>query len=108
MSVGLNSSQFLKSSGVPVVLPVKISHQHEPHRVRPGCICEISTKGAKLMKLDGINLGDVLWISRHTRRAKFKVAWIGQLGSELEGKIGVELLEPEKFIWDDELRAKIA
>jgi hypothetical protein len=60
------------------------------------------------MKIDGIGEGDVLWISRHTRRAKFRVVWVGKSGSELEGKMGVESLEPEKFIWDDELRAKLA
>jgi hypothetical protein len=45
------------------------------------------------MKLEGIAEGDVLWI--------------GQSGSDL-GKIGVEGLEPDKFIWDDDLRAKLA
>ena len=60
------------------------------------------------MMLDGIGEGDILWITRHRRRAKFKVVWIGKAGSEFEGKIGVETLEPDKFIWDDELRMKLA
>jgi len=55
----------------------------------------------------GIGEGDILWITRHARRAKLKVVWIGKSSSELEGKIGVETLEPEKFIWDDELRTKL-
>jgi hypothetical protein len=59
------------------------------------------------MKVDGIAEGDVLWIARNTRRAKFKVIWIGQSGPDV-GKIGVESLEPDKFIWDDDLRAKLA
>jgi hypothetical protein len=60
------------------------------------------------MKIDGVAEGDILWIARNTRRAKFKVAWIGKPGSELDGKIGVESLEPEKFIWDDNLRGRLA
>lgn len=107
MSLGLGLS-LRKQNRVSAVLPIKISPHDEPSRVRPACTCEVSARGAKLMKLDGIGEGDVLWITRHARRAKFKVVWIGQPGSELEGKIGVETLEPDKFIWDDELRTKLA
>lgn len=107
MSSGLGLS-LRKESRVFAVLPIKISPCDEPTRVRPACTCEISTRGAKLMKIEGIGQGEILWITRHTRRAKFKVVWIGQTGSEREGKIGVETLEPDKFIWDDELRTKLA
>src|SRR5690242_9465790 len=107
MSGGL-LSQLRKDNRITVVLPVKVSLQAEPNKVRPACTCEISSRGAKLMKIDGVAEGDVLWITRHTRRAKYKVAWIGKSGTDLDGKIGVESLEPEKFIWDDELRGKLA
>jgi len=50
------------------------------------------------MKINGLAAGDVVWIARNTRRAKFKVVWVGVSGSEFEEKIGVESLEPEKFI----------
>src|SRR3954471_12342005 len=96
-----------KPGRVAVVLPIKVSLASEPARARAACTFEIWANGAKLMKLDGIAEGDVLWIARNTRRAKFKVVWIGQSGSDL-GKIGVESLEPDKFIWDDDLRAKLA
>jgi hypothetical protein len=88
-------------------LPIKVSLASEPTQARAACTFEIWANGAKLMKVDGIAEGDVLWIARNTRRAKFKVVWIGQSGSDL-GKIGVESLEPDKFIWDDDLRAKLA
>jgi hypothetical protein len=97
-----------KSGRVAVVLPVKVSLASEPAQARAACTFEIWANGAKLMKMDGIAEGDVLWITRNTRRAKFKVTWIGQAGSDLDGKIGVESLEPDKFIWDDDLRAKLA
>ena len=60
------------------------------------------------MKIDGVGQGDVLWIYRHTRKSRFKVIWVGESGSELDGKIGLESLEPDKFIWDDDLRAKLS
>jgi hypothetical protein len=96
-----------KSARVAVVLPIKISLASEPAQARAACTFEIWANGAKLMKVDGISEGDVLWIARNSRRAKFKVMWIGQSGSDV-GKIGVESLEPDKFIWDDDLRAKLA
>ena len=60
------------------------------------------------MKIEGIGEGDILWIARHTRRAKFRVVWVGTSGSERAGQIGVESLEPDKFIWDDDLRGKLS
>ena len=108
MSTGLSLSQLRRDNRITVVLPVKVSLHSEPTKVRPACTCEVSSRGAKLMKIEGIGEGDILWISRNTRRAKYKVVWIGKSGSDLEGKIGVESLEPEKFIWDDDLRGKLA
>jgi hypothetical protein len=107
MSAG-QSISHRKESRVYAVLPVKVSPHDQPAKVRAACTCEISARGARLMKVDGIGEGDVLWISRHTRRAKFKVLWIGKPGSDLDGKIGVESLEPDKFIWDDDLRSRLA
>lgn len=108
MTVGTGLAQLRKENRVSAVLPIKISPHNEPNRTRPGCTCEISTRGAKLMKIDGIGEGDVLWIMRHRRRAKFRVVWVGTAGSERAGQIGIENLEPDKFIWDDELRGKLA
>jgi len=108
MSLGLTFSRLRRDNRITVVLPVKISPHNEPTKVRPACTCEVSARGAKLMKVEGIGEGDILWIARHTRRAKFKVVWIGKSGSDLDGQIGVESLEPEKFIWDDDLRGKFA
>ena len=107
MSASPTISPIRKEHRTYAVLPVKISSQNEPGKTRSACTCEISTRGAKLMKIDGIREGDVLWISRHTRRAKFKVMWIGKPGSDQDGKIGVECLEPDKFIWDDDLRSRL-
>lgn len=33
-------------------------------KVRPGCVCELSSGGAKLLKIDGISEGDLLWVAR--------------------------------------------
>jgi hypothetical protein len=95
-----------KQERVSAVLPVKISSVDRPSQTLHGCTRDVSSKSASLMKIPGLAEGDVIWIARLNKRAKFKVAWIGSDG-ERAGRIGVELLEPEKFIWDDELRSRL-
>lgn len=107
MSVGPGLSSLRKEKRVSAVLPIKISPHNEPYRTRPACTCEVSTRGAKLMKIDGIGEGDILWIMRNTRRAQFRVVWVGVPGSDRAGQIGVESMEPDKFIWDDDLRGRL-
>ena len=95
-----------KQDRISAVLPVKISSLDRPSQILHGCTRNVSSKSASLMKLPGLAEGDVIWIARLNKRAKFKVAWIGSDG-ERAGQIGVESLEPEKFIWDDELRNRL-
>jgi|SRR5579859_4724986 len=96
-----------KEARVNAVLPVKISPLERPSQILHACTCNVSSKGASLMKISGIAEGDVIWIARQNKRAKFKVSWVGADG-EKAGQMGVESLEPEKFIWDDELRNRLA
>jgi hypothetical protein len=64
--------------------------------------------GARLASLPGINkVGQVIWIQRLNRRAKYKVTWIGQGGTSQAGQIGVECMEPGNVIWENEIKARI-
>jgi len=47
-------------------------------------------------------------LQRHNRRAKFKVTWIGKPGTAQAGQVGLETLEPQNVIWDNELKAKLS
>jgi hypothetical protein len=96
-----------KEARIIAVLPVKISPVNRPAETVHACTCNVSSKGASLMRISGIAEGDVIWIARQNKRAKFKVSWVGADG-ERAGQMGVESLEPEKFIWDDELRNRLA
>src|ERR1700752_1184218 len=108
MAAGPGPAQPRRENRVSAVLPIKISPQSEPNRVRPACTCEISFRSAKLMKIEGIVEGDILWIVRNGRRAKFRVVWVGGAEADRAGQIGVETLEPDKFIWDDDLRGRLS
>ena len=72
------------------------------------CTYEISMVGARLVAVSGITkVGQDIWLQRHSKRAKYRVIWIGQPDTAQAGQIGVEVLEPANSIWENELRVRI-
>jgi hypothetical protein len=61
---------------------------------------DLSQEGARL---DGVGLlttpGQIIEIRRLWRKAKFRVAWTGQVGTAESNQIGVFRLQSEKDIW---------
>jgi len=51
--------------------------------------------------------GQVVWLQRQNRRAKYKIIWVGEAKTSQAGQIGVEVLEPANVIWENELRMRI-
>jgi hypothetical protein len=52
-------------------------------------------------------VGQTIWLQRQNRRARYRVAWIGQEGTSQQGQVGVESLEPANVIWEPEIKARI-
>lgn len=91
-----------------LAVPVKVFPDISSIESHNCCTYEISTNGARLVAPPGIkNAGQVIWLQRQNRRAKYKVAWIGEPGTSLEGQVGVESLEPSNVIWEPEIKARI-
>ena len=89
-------------------MPVKLFL--DPNSANPQLCCtyEISMIGARLVTVSGITkVGQDIWLQRHTRRAKYRVIWIGERDTVQAGQIGVETLEPANVIWENELRIRI-
>lgn len=114
----LTSSSTAKSSAVAVdtrqeqrlhiAVPVKVSPDIRATDWHTCCTYEISLVGARLNALPGISkVGQVIWMQRQNRRAKYKVIWIGQVGTSQAGQVGVELMEPANIIWESEIKARI-
>jgi hypothetical protein len=65
---------------------------------------DLSQEGARL---DGIGFltapGQTIEVRRGWRKARFRVVWIGQVGSTESNQVGVLRLQPEKDIWRVEL-----
>lgn len=91
-----------------LAVPVKVFPDIASLESQNCCTYEISTNGARLVALPGIkSVGQTIWLQRQNRRARYKVAWIGEAGSSLEGQVGVESLEPYNVIWEPEIKARI-
>jgi hypothetical protein len=60
----------------------------------------ISRSGARLDGPSCLNgPGAVIYVKRRWKKAKFRVVWIGQLGTPEAYQLGICLLEPEKKVW---------
>lgn len=91
-----------------VAVPVKAFLTADATNFQLCCTYEISLVGARLVAVSGISkVGQVIWLQRHSRRAKYKVVWIGKEGSAQSGQVGVEVLEPANVIWENELKVRI-
>lgn len=92
-----------------VAVPVKLFLAGDNANFQLCCTYEVSLIGARLVAVSGIaKVGQVVWLQRHSRRAKYKVVWIGIEGTEQANQAGVELLEPGNVIWETELRSRIS
>jgi hypothetical protein len=91
-----------------VAVPVKVFLTETSATFQLCCTYEVSLVGARLVAVSGVTkVGQVVWLQRHNRRAKYKVIWIGQQGTAQANQVGVEVLEPANVIWENELRARI-
>jgi hypothetical protein len=91
-----------------IAVPVKVFPDIRATEWQSCCTYEISILGARLASMPGINkVGQVIWLQRLNRRAKYKVMWIGQSGTSQEGQVGVESMEPGNVIWENEIKARI-
>jgi hypothetical protein len=72
------------------------------------CTFEISMIGARLMAASGVSkVGQIVWLQRNNKRAKFRVMWVGEPGTSHENQVGVETMEPANMIWENELKLRI-
>jgi hypothetical protein len=67
---------------------------------------EVSAVGARLTGIDSVNEGEVIGIQYGDQKARFRVIWVGQPGTEKAGQIGVKSLDESKCIWSAALDAQ--
>jgi hypothetical protein len=90
-----------------IAIPVRVFSDLRPDS-QTCCTYEISAVGARLVAPQGIqDVGQVISLQRNSRRARYKVIWIGKPGTPHEGQVGVETLEPNNMIWDTEIKNRL-
>jgi CheY-like chemotaxis protein len=95
--MGRRSDQRVNSS-----LPVRVFGTDADGKpfVRLARTVNISASGARIGGIR-VNLkpGDIIGVQHGPEKARFKVAWVGKMGTRNAGEIGLLSLEPRKQIW---------
>jgi hypothetical protein len=62
---------------------------------------DISRQGALLEGVGGtFKLGEIISVSYKNNKARFRVSWMGDTGTDRAGQMGVQSIDPAKCIWD--------
>ncbi len=94
---------------LPIAVRVRVFADIESTESHPCCTYEISTIGARLVAPSGVSsVGQIVFLQRHSRRAKYKVVWIGKPDTRHAGQVGVECMEPNSVIWETEIKTRLA
>lgn len=92
---------------VHVALPIRITYWDEDNKpgLEMACTYDISASGARISKLRAVNqAGEIVAVERGRNKAYCRVVWIGDEKSKLHGQIGLQCVEPDRNIWENELR----
>lgn len=93
---------------VHVAVPVKVFLDANSVNFQLCCTYEISMIGARLVAVTGVEkVGQILWLQRHNKRAKYRVIWVGEPKTKQAGQVGVEVADSTTSIWENELRLRI-
>jgi hypothetical protein len=62
---------------------------------------DISRHGALLQGIQGtLKPGEIISVTYKNNKARFRVSWTGNPGTNQAGQIGVQTMDPSKCIWD--------
>ena len=104
----VNAPEKRHEKRLHLAVPVKVFPDVASFESHNCCTYEISTNGARLVAPPGIkNVGQIIYVQRQNRRARYKVIWIGESGTSRHSQVGVETLEPGNIIWEPEIKARI-
>lgn len=92
-----------RSPRVAARLPVRIwgMDAHALPFMALGTVKDISQTGARVQGIRRlVKAGTILEVQLGEEKAQFRVAWVGKLGTQKEGQLGLESLPSEPCIWD--------
>jgi len=89
-----------------VALPIRITYWDKDNKpgLEMACTYDISASGARISRLRAVNQeGEIVAVERGRNKAYCRVVWVGDEGSKLNGQIGLQCVEPDRNIWENEL-----
>jgi PilZ domain len=92
---------------VHVALPLRITYWDKDKKpgLEMACTYDISPRGARITRLRCIKeAGEIVAIERGRNKSFCRVVWIGEPNSELQGQIGLQCIESERAMFENELR----
>jgi hypothetical protein len=102
-----SSSAHRTDKRVHVALPIRVTYWDEEKKpgLEMACTYDISAHGARISSLRFVNkVGEIVAVERGRNKAFCRVVWVGDENSKPHGQIGLQCVEPDRTLWDPELR----
>ena len=100
MSFGIGKRRYKR---IPTALPVRLWGMDANGRpfIEVSITANVSRTGALLTRIPTkLAEGDIIGLRCGERKYNFRVVWTGKNGTPEEGHVGLQSLEPGKWIWD--------
>ncbi len=92
---------------IQLALPIRVTYWDDAQkpRLEIACTYDISEHGARVTGLRCVKeAGEVVAIERGKNKAFCRVVWVGEPNSEMAGQIGLQSVEPDRTMWEAELK----
>ncbi len=91
---------------IHLALPVRLTHMQNGARggLEMACTYDIHPRGARLLSVRDVRVGDLITIERGRQKSVCQVVWTADPESALRGQFTVECAEGSRIPWEEELR----
>lgn len=92
---------------IHVALPIRVTYRDSDNKpcLEVACAYDISARGARLTGLRCVKeAGEIIAVERSRSKAFCRVVWVGEPNSELHGQLGIQCIEPDRVMFETELR----
>jgi hypothetical protein len=89
---------------IHLALPVRLTHMQNGGGPELACTYDIHPRGARLLSVLDVKVGDLITIERGRNKSVCQVIWTAHPESVLRGQFTVECIEGSRIPWEEELR----
>jgi hypothetical protein len=92
---------------VEVAVPLRVTFWDSENKplLDMACTYDISARGARISGLRSVQTaGEIIAIERGRNKTFCRVVWVGDSNSKQRGQVGIQSVETDRSMWDNELR----